>query len=194
MWWRAGGGQACEGAPPQAAGSPVCRSAPRPALCPCTHLLQQLLALRRLLAARLRQHHGQQVGLLGAQRAPDHRRVGACGPARVNVVALPHGCGAWAAVGGRCRGVWSGSAALGCVIAHIHGRRAGLTAATAATLRSRPPAHREQHGVCEHLDQLLVHEAWQWGRAGGRRASAAAAQQGPAMAGECRGKGQTMQP
>lgn len=41
-------------------------------------------------ARRLRQHHREQVLALGAQRAPDHSRVGACRAAREDVVLLLH--------------------------------------------------------------------------------------------------------
>ena len=80
-------------APPPRCPTPGCRTAmlkdaPSPGPLPAPHLLEQLLALLRLLAHRLRQHHRQQVRLLGAQRAADHRRVGARRARGEDVVAL----------------------------------------------------------------------------------------------------------
>ena len=54
----------------------------------CGHLCKELLALGRLHAERLRQHHRQQVGLFCAQCPSDDRCVGACGSRCVYVVAL----------------------------------------------------------------------------------------------------------
>ena len=63
----------------------------RPTVCArisASDLLQQLLALGRLLVQALRQHDGEQLRLLGAQGAADDRRVGARRAGREDVVAL----------------------------------------------------------------------------------------------------------
>ena len=52
------------------------------------HLQEQLLALCRLSGQALGQNYRQEVGVLGSQRAADHRRVGACGARGEDVVAL----------------------------------------------------------------------------------------------------------
>lgn len=72
--------------------------------CPAPHLRQQVLALRRLLAHALWQHHCQQLRPLSTQRPPDHRCVSAGGAGSKDVVALLVGCVGWGS-GGVGRGV-----------------------------------------------------------------------------------------
>ena len=54
------------------------------------NLHQQIPALLRLFAERLRQHHRQQIRALGSQRAPNHRRVRAGGARGEYVVLSQH--------------------------------------------------------------------------------------------------------
>jgi hypothetical protein len=53
-----------------------------------TNLLEQLLALRRLLAPALRQHHSEQVGLLCSECPPDDRCICARRARCVHVIVL----------------------------------------------------------------------------------------------------------
>ena len=56
-----------------------------------THLFQELLALRGLLAPALRQHDCQQIWLLCPQRSPNDCCIRPCGSRCVYVIVL-HDC------------------------------------------------------------------------------------------------------